>query len=102
MVIHHICLNLDFRIFFCVCRFGPIEYKGPLVSPYLENFILRVITPLTYLSSTATLKDFLSYHEVLLLSNAASEIQSAAVADLYVNCCVCEGRGCFCWAFSCV
>ncbi|XP_075869412.1 thioredoxin domain-containing protein 11 [Nelusetta ayraudi] len=44
-------------------RFGPIEYKGPFVAPYLESFVLRVITPLTYLSSTATLKHFLSYHE---------------------------------------
>ncbi|XP_059190918.1 thioredoxin domain-containing protein 11 [Centropristis striata] len=44
-------------------RFGPIEYKGPFVASYVENFILRVITPLTYLPSRATLKEFLSYHE---------------------------------------
>ncbi|XP_070684511.1 thioredoxin domain-containing protein 11 [Pempheris klunzingeri] len=44
-------------------RFGPIEYKGPFVAPYVESFILRVITPLTYLPSRATLEDFLSYHE---------------------------------------
>ncbi|XP_029314403.1 thioredoxin domain-containing protein 11 isoform X2 [Cottoperca gobio] len=44
-------------------RFGPIEYKGPYVAPYVESFILRVITPLTYLPSRATLKEFLSYHE---------------------------------------
>ncbi|KAA8595286.1 hypothetical protein FQN60_012421 [Etheostoma spectabile] len=44
-------------------RFGPIEYKGPIVAPYIESFILRVITPLTYLPSRATLKEFLSYHE---------------------------------------
>lgn len=50
-----------------------MEYKGPLVAPYLESFVLRVITPLTYLSSTAALKDFLSHHEVLLLSSAAPE-----------------------------
>ncbi|KAM7394592.1 hypothetical protein PAMP_021383 [Pampus punctatissimus] len=43
--------------------FGPIEYKGPFVAPYMESFILRVITPLTYLPSRATLKEFLSYHE---------------------------------------
>lgn len=49
------------------CRFGPIEYKGPFVAPYVESFILRVITPLTYLPSRATLKDFLSYHEVLFV-----------------------------------
>ncbi|XP_064815101.1 LOW QUALITY PROTEIN: thioredoxin domain-containing protein 11-like [Oncorhynchus masou masou] len=44
-------------------RFGPIEYKGPLLASYVERFILRVITPLTYLPSRATLQDFLSYHE---------------------------------------
>ncbi|XP_068444777.1 thioredoxin domain-containing protein 11 [Clinocottus analis] len=43
--------------------FGPIEYKGPFVAPYVESFILRVITPLTYLPSRATLEEFLSYHE---------------------------------------
>lgn len=48
----------------CVARFGPIEYKGPFVAPYMESFILRVITPLTYLPSRARLKDFLSNHEV--------------------------------------
>ncbi|XP_072320168.1 thioredoxin domain-containing protein 11 [Eucyclogobius newberryi] len=44
-------------------RFGPIEYKGPFVAPYVESFILKVLTPLTYLSSEAVLQDFLSYHE---------------------------------------
>lgn len=44
-------------------RFGPIEYKGPFSAPYVENFVLRVITPLTYLPSRATLEEFLSYHE---------------------------------------
>ncbi|KAM4584550.1 thioredoxin domain-containing protein 11 [Odontesthes bonariensis] len=44
-------------------RFGPIEYKGPFVAPYVESFILRVITPLTYLPSRAHLKEFLAYHE---------------------------------------
>lgn len=44
-------------------RFGPIEYKGPFVAAYVESFILRVITPLTYLPSRATLEEFLSYHE---------------------------------------
>ncbi|XP_074519791.1 thioredoxin domain-containing protein 11 [Halichoeres trimaculatus] len=44
-------------------RFGPIEYKGPFIAHYVENFILRVITPLTYLPSRATLEEFLSYHE---------------------------------------
>lgn len=51
-------------VFLC-CRFGPIEYKGPFVAQYVESFILRVITPLTYLPSRATLEEFLSYHEVL-------------------------------------
>ncbi|XP_071369299.1 thioredoxin domain-containing protein 11-like [Centroberyx affinis] len=44
-------------------RFGPIEYKGPFMAPYVESFVRRVITPLTYLPSRATLQDFLSYHE---------------------------------------
>lgn len=44
-------------------RFGPIEYKGPFVAPYVESFILKVITPLTYLPSQAKLQNFLSYHE---------------------------------------
>uniref|UniRef100_A0A7N6AZ48 Thioredoxin domain-containing protein n=1 Tax=Anabas testudineus TaxID=64144 RepID=A0A7N6AZ48_ANATE len=44
-------------------RFGPIDYKGPFVAPYVESFILRVITPLTYLPSRAMLQEFLSYHE---------------------------------------
>ncbi|KAK5865526.1 hypothetical protein PBY51_019792 [Eleginops maclovinus] len=44
-------------------RFGPIEYKGPYVAPYVESFILKVITPLTYLPSRDTLEEFLSYHE---------------------------------------
>ncbi|XP_077426678.1 thioredoxin domain-containing protein 11 [Vanacampus margaritifer] len=44
-------------------RFGPIEYKGPFVAAYVESFILRVITPLTYLPSRDTLRTFLSRHE---------------------------------------
>ncbi|KAM9770205.1 thioredoxin domain-containing protein 11 isoform 2-T2 [Menidia menidia] len=44
-------------------RFGPIEYKGPFVAQYLESFVLRVITPLTYLPSRAHLEAFLTYHE---------------------------------------
>ncbi|XP_068177677.1 thioredoxin domain-containing protein 11 isoform X1 [Antennarius striatus] len=44
-------------------RFGPIEYRGPIVAPYVESFILRVITPLIYLPSPSSLKEFLSYHE---------------------------------------
>ncbi|KAJ0051133.1 hypothetical protein NL108_014609, partial [Boleophthalmus pectinirostris] len=44
-------------------RFGPIEYKGPFVAPYVESFVLRVLSPFTYLPSEAVLRDFLSYHE---------------------------------------
>lgn len=44
-------------------RFGPIEYKGPFVAPYVESFVLKVLTPFTYLSSQAKLQDFLSNHE---------------------------------------
>ncbi|KAJ8001390.1 hypothetical protein DPEC_G00169020 [Dallia pectoralis] len=44
-------------------RFGPIEYKGPFTASYVERFIQRVITPVTYLPSRDTLQDFLSYHE---------------------------------------
>ncbi|KAM3864554.1 thioredoxin domain-containing protein 11 [Diretmus argenteus] len=44
-------------------RFGPIEYTGPVMAPYVESFVLRVITPLTYLPSRATLRDFLSNHD---------------------------------------
>ncbi|KAK0146515.1 Thioredoxin domain-containing protein 11 [Merluccius polli] len=44
-------------------RFGPIHYRGPFIAAYVESFVLRVLTPLTYLPSRATLKDFLSYHE---------------------------------------
>ncbi|XP_040892781.1 thioredoxin domain-containing protein 11 [Toxotes jaculatrix] len=54
---HYPIIHLFYR------RFGPIEYKGPFVAPYVESFILRVITPLTYLPSRATLEEFLSYHE---------------------------------------
>ncbi|XP_026158464.1 thioredoxin domain-containing protein 11 [Mastacembelus armatus] len=44
-------------------RFGPIDYKGPFVAPYVESFILRVIKPLTYLPTRAILEEFLSYPE---------------------------------------
>ncbi|XP_061888874.1 thioredoxin domain-containing protein 11 isoform X2 [Entelurus aequoreus] len=44
-------------------RFGPIEYRGPFVAAYVQSFILRVITPLTYLPTTETLQEFLSWHE---------------------------------------
>ncbi|XP_077462169.1 thioredoxin domain-containing protein 11 [Stigmatopora argus] len=44
-------------------RFGPIEYSGPVVAAYMESFILRVITPLTYLPSRDALREFLSCHE---------------------------------------
>ncbi|XP_056135995.1 thioredoxin domain-containing protein 11 isoform X2 [Lampris incognitus] len=54
---HYPVIHLFYR------RFGPIEYKGPFIAAYVESFVLRVITPLTYLPSRATLQDFLSYHE---------------------------------------
>uniref|UniRef100_A0A3P9MS40 Thioredoxin domain containing 11 n=1 Tax=Poecilia reticulata TaxID=8081 RepID=A0A3P9MS40_POERE len=44
-------------------KFGPIEYRGPFVAPYIESFTLRVITPLTYLPTRAHLKNFLTKHE---------------------------------------
>ncbi|XP_029916228.1 thioredoxin domain-containing protein 11 [Myripristis murdjan] len=44
-------------------RFGPIEYKGPFIAPYVESFVRKVITPLIYLPSRATLQDFLANHE---------------------------------------
>uniref|UniRef100_A0A1A8QQY9 Thioredoxin domain containing 11 n=1 Tax=Nothobranchius rachovii TaxID=451742 RepID=A0A1A8QQY9_9TELE len=44
-------------------RLGPIEYKGPFLAPYIESFILKVITPLTYLPSRTHLEEFLSCHE---------------------------------------
>ncbi|KAL6482491.1 hypothetical protein MHYP_G00105710 [Metynnis hypsauchen] len=44
-------------------RFGPIEYKGPLVAEYLESFIRRVSTPLTYLPTRTALNTFISHHE---------------------------------------
>ncbi|XP_060755336.1 thioredoxin domain-containing protein 11 isoform X2 [Neoarius graeffei] len=44
-------------------RFGPIHYKGPLLAEYVESFIRRVSTPLTYLPSRSTLHTFLSHHE---------------------------------------
>ncbi|KAM9792490.1 thioredoxin domain-containing protein 11 [Neosynchiropus ocellatus] len=44
-------------------RFGPIEYRGPILASYVESFVLRVVTPLTYLPSRARLEEFLSCHE---------------------------------------
>lgn len=40
--------------------FGPIQYKGPLTAGYIEKFIRRVMSPVLYISSMETLKDFLS------------------------------------------
>ncbi|XP_062865805.1 thioredoxin domain-containing protein 11 [Trichomycterus rosablanca] len=44
-------------------RFGPIQYKGPVTVEYLENFIRRICTPLTYLPSVPALHIFLSHHQ---------------------------------------
>ncbi|XP_032418204.1 thioredoxin domain-containing protein 11 [Xiphophorus hellerii] len=54
---HYPIIHLFYR------RFGPIEYRGPFVAPYIESFTLRVITPLTYLPTRAHLENFLSQHE---------------------------------------
>ncbi|KAL3996804.1 myb-related protein B [Sarotherodon galilaeus] len=54
---HYPVIHLFYR------RFGPIEYRGPFVAPYMESFVLRVITPLTYLPSRAHVEEFLAYHE---------------------------------------
>ncbi|XP_030597330.1 thioredoxin domain-containing protein 11 [Archocentrus centrarchus] len=54
---HYPIIHLFYR------RFGPIEYRGPFVAPYMESFVLKVITPLTYLPSRARLEEFLSFHE---------------------------------------
>nr|XP_057946717.1 thioredoxin domain-containing protein 11 isoform X1 [Doryrhamphus excisus] len=44
-------------------RFGPIEYKGPFVAAYMQSFILRVITPLTYLPTREALQEYLCCHD---------------------------------------
>ncbi|XP_076839004.1 thioredoxin domain-containing protein 11-like isoform X2 [Brachyhypopomus gauderio] len=44
-------------------RFGPIEYKGPFEAHYVESFIRRVVTPLTYLPSRTAVHTFKSHHE---------------------------------------
>ncbi|KAM4749913.1 thioredoxin domain-containing protein 11 isoform 2-T2 [Anableps anableps] len=54
---HYPIIHLFYR------RFGPIEYRGPFVAPYIESFTLKVITPLTYLPTRAHLEEFLSSHE---------------------------------------
>nr|DBA20316.1 TPA: hypothetical protein GDO54_016023 [Pyxicephalus adspersus] len=43
--------------------FGPIDYKGPLTAAYIEKFIRRVISPVSYISSVNGLNDFLSAYE---------------------------------------
>ncbi|XP_043114082.1 thioredoxin domain-containing protein 11 isoform X3 [Puntigrus tetrazona] len=42
---------------------GPIEYRGPVHSEYLESFIQRVCAPLTYLPSVRALHTFLTQHQ---------------------------------------
>ncbi|KAK2909560.1 hypothetical protein Q8A67_005397 [Cirrhinus molitorella] len=44
-------------------RIGPIEYRGPIQSEYLENFIQRFSAPLTYLPSVEALHTFLTHHQ---------------------------------------
>ncbi|XP_063790375.1 thioredoxin domain-containing protein 11 isoform X2 [Pseudophryne corroboree] len=43
--------------------FGPIEYKGPLTAGYIEKFIRRVMSPISYIASVERLKDFLSNYQ---------------------------------------
>ncbi|XP_067296545.1 thioredoxin domain-containing protein 11 isoform X2 [Pseudorasbora parva] len=47
-------------------RFGPIEYRGPVQSEYLESFILRVSTPLTYLPTRSALHTFLTHQQAVV------------------------------------
>ncbi|KAI2668885.1 Thioredoxin domain-containing protein 11 [Labeo rohita] len=44
-------------------RIGPIEYRGPVRSEYLESFIHRVSAPLSYLPSVGALHTFLTHHQ---------------------------------------
>lgn len=43
--------------------FGPIEYRAPVHSEYLESFIQRVSQPLTYLPTQNALHTFLNQHQ---------------------------------------
>ncbi|XP_016408457.1 thioredoxin domain-containing protein 11 isoform X2 [Sinocyclocheilus rhinocerous] len=47
-------------------RVGPIEYRGPVRSEYLESFIQRVCAPLTYLPSVRALHTFLTQHQAVV------------------------------------
>lgn len=47
-------------------RVGPIEYRGPVRSEYLESFIQRVSAPLTYLPSVTALHTFLTQHQAVV------------------------------------
>lgn len=44
-------------------RFGPVEYRGPVQAEYLESFIQRVSTPLTYLPTRRALHTFLTHQQ---------------------------------------
>ncbi|XP_048051560.1 thioredoxin domain-containing protein 11 isoform X1 [Megalobrama amblycephala] len=44
-------------------RFGPIEYRGPVQSEYLESFIQRVSAPLTYLPTRRALHTFITHQQ---------------------------------------
>ena len=48
----------------CSCSFGPIEYRGALVASYLQQFLERMLNPLTYLPNQGALLDFLATTEV--------------------------------------
>uniref|UniRef100_A0A8C4QDZ5 Thioredoxin domain containing 11 n=1 Tax=Eptatretus burgeri TaxID=7764 RepID=A0A8C4QDZ5_EPTBU len=43
--------------------FGPIEYRGALVASYLQQFLERMLNPLTYLPNQGALLDFLATTE---------------------------------------
>ncbi|XP_052459593.1 thioredoxin domain-containing protein 11 isoform X2 [Carassius gibelio] len=47
-------------------RVGPIQYRGPVRSEYLESFIQRVSAPLTYLPSVRALHTFLTQHQAVV------------------------------------
>uniref|UniRef100_UPI00358E32FE thioredoxin domain-containing protein 11 isoform X2 n=1 Tax=Myxine glutinosa TaxID=7769 RepID=UPI00358E32FE len=43
--------------------FGPIEYRGALVASYLQQFLERMLSPLTYLPNQGEILDFLATTE---------------------------------------
>ncbi|XP_072416092.1 thioredoxin domain-containing protein 11 [Chiloscyllium punctatum] len=68
-------------------RFGPIEYKGPLTSAYIHDFIRRVMSPLQYIATHSILLNFLSHYEpgVLGYFEFNSSPQPPGYLTLYVS-----------------